>query len=190
MLPDDTSHEVTRLLGRLREGDEGATEQLLPLVYDELHGLAQAVFSSQRGDHTLQPTALVHEAWMKMAGKLGSLDDRRHFFVVAAKAMRQVLTDHARGKHRQKRGGAKHQVTLDTDLVPAAASGVDLVALEDSLNRLAELNERHARVVELRLLGTLTIAETADAIGVSHGTVESDWAMAKAWLRTELSSAR
>ena len=190
MHPPDSSHEVTRLLSRLRDGDEGAAEQLLPLVYDELHSLAQAVFSGQRRGHTLQPTALLHEAWIKLAGNLDSLDDRRHFFVVAARAMRQVLADHARGKNRQKRGGAKRQVTLDADLGPAAVTGVDLVALEDSLSKLAELNERHARVVELRMLGTLTIAETADVLNVSHGTVKSDWAMAKAWLRTELSSAR
>ncbi len=186
----DASHDVTRLLGRVRDGDEGAAGQLLPLVYDELRGLARAVFSGQRGDHTLQPTALVHEAWIKLAGNLGSIEDRRHFFAISARAMRQVLADHARGRSRKKRGGGQRQVSIDFDGVPAAAPGVDLVALDDSLTRLAGLNERHARVVELRLLGALTIAETAEALGVSHGTVESDWAMARAWLRNELGGAR
>ena len=190
MASPDASHEVTRLLDRLRGGDESAAGQLLPLVYEELHALARAVFSGQRAGHTLQPTALVHEAWMKLAGGLDRLDDRRHFFVLASTAMRQVLTDHARGKSRQKRGGANFQITLDMSLEPAAPPAVDLVALEDSLNRLGELNERHARVVELRLLGALTIPETADVLGVSHGTVESDWAMAKVWLRRELSGGR
>jgi len=184
--------DVTRILSAIEQGDPSAAEQLLPLVYDELHALARGIFSDQRGDHTLQPTALVHEAWLKLAGSLGDLEGRRHFFVLASRAMRQVLTDYARGQLRQKRGGGRHQVTLEADLAaaPAAVREVDLVALDDSLCRLAELNERHARVVELRFLGGLTIDETADVLGVSHGTIESDWAMAKAWLRSELDSSR
>jgi RNA polymerase sigma factor (TIGR02999 family) len=185
------TQNVTDLLQRFRAGDQAAADTLLPLVYDELHAIARGIFAGQRSDHTLQPTALVHEAWMKLAGGIGSVEDRRHFFVLSARAMRQVLTDYARGRNRQKRGGGVHQVTLDAALLPATEGpAVDLLVLEESLDRLAMLNERHARVVELRYLGGLTIQETADTLGVSHGTVESDWAMARAWLRSELTSAR
>ena len=178
------------LLSAARAGDAGAGAQLFPIVYDQLRGLARAVFSDQRHGHTLQPTALAHEAWMKLAGNLGNLDDRNHFFVVAAKAMRQILTDYARSRNALKRGGANVRLTLDPDAVAANdvddPAGSDLIAFDDALTRLAELNPRHAQVVELRALGGLTIAETAQSIGVSHGTVESDWAMARAWLRNEL----
>jgi RNA polymerase sigma factor (TIGR02999 family) len=178
---------VTRLLGELRAGDEGAAERLLPLVYGELRSLADAVFNGQSKGHTLQPTALVHEAWLKLDGNLGGLEGRRHFFAVAAKAMRQVLADHARSRGRAKRGGGQHLVTLDEAVTPAAKSSaatpsVDLIALHDALEKLTQLNERHARVVELRLLGSMTIAETAQTLGVSDGTVKTDWTIARAWL--------
>lgn len=188
-MPEGSPPSVTRLLGRIRAGDADASTELLPIVYAELRGLAAAVFSDQNPGHTLQPTALVHEAWLKLAPNLDGFDDHRHFFIVAAKAMRQVLTDHARGKLAVKRGGGARRVTLDSAISPVMASGVDLLALHEALEKLTGLNERHARVVELRLFGALTIDETAEALGVSHGTVESDWAMAKAWLRSELSPA-
>ncbi len=179
--------DVTRLLARMKGGDEGAEEQLLPLVYGELRGLARAVFAGRTAGNTLQPTALVHEAWLKLDGHLGSVEDRRHFFLLAGRAMRQVLADHARARRSQKRGGGAARVTLDTDLNAAAEDrSVDLVDLDDSLRALAERNERHARVAELRLFSGLSIEETAAALDVSARSVDADWAMAKAWLRREL----
>ncbi|MEM7306942.1 MAG: ECF-type sigma factor [Planctomycetota bacterium] len=180
---------VTRLLCGIRSGEAGAAEALLPLVYDQLGALARQVFSDERRGHTLQPTALIHEAWVKLAGHLNALEDRRHFFALAARAMRQVLADHARGGARQKRGGDRRRITLDGEVGTARERGLDLVELDDSLRRLAVLNKRHARVVELRVLGGLTIAETADVLDVSHSTVETDWFTAKAWLRRELARA-
>lgn len=180
---------VTRLLHGVRAGEAPAIQELLPVVYDELRGLARALFSDERRAHTLQPTALVHEAWMKLGSHLDGVEDRRHFFALASRAMRQVLADHARQRSRQKRGSVRQRVTLDTSLAAAGSAQVDLVDLDDSLARLASLNERHARVVELRLLGGLTIADTADVLGISHATVEADWFTAKAWLRSELGRA-
>lgn len=189
-MPSPDSHTITRLLRDARAGDTGASEALLPLVYGELQGLANAIFSDERKGHTLQPTALIHEAWMKLAVHLEGVEDRRHFFVLASRAMRQVLADHARGKRRQKRGEGRQRVTLNDRIGDTDSSGIDLVEFDDSLTRLAKLNDRHAQVVELRILGGLTIAETAEALGVSHTTIEGDWFMAKAWLRTELTGAR
>jgi len=186
MAPDPN---VTRLLEDARGGNAGASDQLLPLIYDELHDVARGIFAGQRPGHTLQPTALVHEAWMKLAGNLDHVESRKHFFVLAAKAMRQVLADCARGKTRQKRGGTAAKVTLNAFVEPTAQEETDLFALDDSLRRLAELNERHAKIVELRLFGALTVQEIADEIGFSRWTVEEDWAMAKAWLRKELAAA-
>ncbi len=183
----ETRTEVTRLLDDLRHGKEDAGVRLLGLVYDELKGLAGAVFSAQRGGHTLQPTALVHEAWLKLAGNLEPVTNRVHFYRVAARAMRQVLADHARKAQSDKRGGGARAVTLNTDLdAGGGEEGLDLLEFHDSIERLSSLNQRHAQVVELRVLGTLTIAETAEALGVSHGTVETDWRLARAWMRREL----
>lgn len=183
-------HTITRLLQGIRDGQEEAAHALLPLVYGQLHGLSEAIFLGENPGHTLQPTALVHEAWLKLAGHLDDLSDRTHFFAVASRAMRQVLTDHARSARRQKRGGSARRVTLDDHSGGDGASGgradLDLVDLEDSLARLADLNTRHARMVELRLLGGLTIAETASTLDVSHATVERDWVTVRAWLRREL----
>jgi len=183
-----SSHDpstITRLLQSAREGEAAASATLLPLVYGELGNLAARIFSSERRDHTLQPTALVHEAWVKLAGHIDSIEDRTHFFAVASQAMRQVLVDHARGKSRLKRGSGFRQVTL-SGIGLEAQGAFDLVDLNDSLSQLYTLNERHAQVVELRILGGLTINEVADFLGVSHATIERDWLMAKAWLRVEL----
>lgn len=177
---------VTRLLQGARAGEAGAAASLLALTYAELGQLARAHLSAQRADHTLQPTALVHEAWLKLAAHLDGFADRRHFFAIASRAMRQVLADHARTRARLKRLGGGRRITLDQGIDEAGAAAVDLVDLDDSLRRLAGLNERHARVVELRIFGGLTIDETAAELGVSHDTVEKAWFMAKAWLRTEL----
>jgi RNA polymerase sigma factor (TIGR02999 family) len=183
---ETTGQEVTGLLSRMRAGDSAAENQLFELVFVELRHLAQAVFSSQEPGHTLQPTALVHEAWLKLVGNLGSIQDRRHFFVVAGKAMRQVLTDHARGRRREKRGGALQRVTLHSELHGEESCAIGLLELDESLNRLAKCNARLGRVTELRLFSGLTIQEAAETLGVSPRTVEDDWAMAKAWLRRDL----
>lgn len=185
----DTQSTVTRLLGGVRDGDEDASEQLLELVYDELRRLASSIFAAERHDHTLQPTALVNEAWIKLAGHIDEIRDRVHFFAISSRAMRRVLIDHARRCRSKKRGDGRRRVTLDERLGWVQSEGVDLVELEDSLARLASLNPRHARVVELRVLGGLTIAEAAQVIGVSHATIEGDWFTAKSWLRTELARA-
>ena len=194
MIPGE-AQTITRLLRGAREGQQDAREALVPLVYDELRSLAEALFVRQPGNHTLQPTALVHEAWAKLAPHLeapsegSGFADRRHFYVVAARAMRQVLTDYARRARSQKRGGERLRVTLDENLHRSRERHLELVELDDALERLASLNERHARVVELRFLGGLTIAETAAVLDVSHATVEDDWFTARAWLRSQLASS-
>jgi RNA polymerase sigma-70 factor (ECF subfamily) len=184
-LPDS----VPQLIGAVRAGDPGAADRLFQLAYAELRSLAGHLFRGQRTEHTLQPTALVHEAWLKMRQGLDGVEDRLHFFRLAAKAMRQVLADHARSQRRLKRGGDATRATVSLDQTPApgeSGQALDLVDFDDSLRRLEELNERHARVVELRMFGALTIDETARVLGVSHGTIESDWTLARAWLRREL----
>lgn len=175
------SGEATRLLRRMGEGDASAGESLLPLVYDELKRLAGALMRSERKDHTLQPTALVHEAWVRVAGsERQGFNDRRHFLAVAAQAMRRLLVDHARARAAEKRGGDWHRVTLSG--VSAPEEGVDLVALNEALEQLEEVSPRQARVVELKFFGGFTINEMAEELGVGTTTVEDDWATAKVWL--------
>lgn len=188
---DPSPTAVTQLLARIRSGESRAGEQLLGLVYEELNVLAQAAFAGRISGHTLQPTALVHEAWIKLAGNLGDLEGRTHFFVVAARAMRQVLADHARGKQTLKRSGPRQRITLDCTLEAEGSTpdGVDLVVLNDLLERLAINEPRHAHIVELRLFGGLSVAEVAEVLEVTERTVYSDWAMAKAWLRRRLLEA-
>ena len=182
---DPAGGEVTRLLGKVREGDTRSGEALFQLLYGELHRIAQ---HHARPGQTLQPTALVNEAWLKINDQLDPVQDRRHFLSLASRAMRQVLANYARDARAAKRGGGEHRVTLNT--APGALEqSYDVVALDDSLHKLSQLNERHARVVELRFLCSLTIAETADVLQVSSATVENDWAMARAWLRTELQAS-
>lgn len=158
------------------------------MVYDELRALARQI-GPRGAAHTLQPTAIVHEAWLKLAPNLDEVNNRLHFFAVASMAMRQILADHARGARREKRGGAWNAVTLHEDMAQRGPLDADVCALDECLESLASLNARHARVVELRVFGGLTIAETALALGVSHTTVESDWSMARAWLWRNLAPA-
>jgi len=169
------------------ERSNAGAPALQPLIYQELRGLARAAFASQNRNHTLQPTALVHEAWLKLQGSLDRVRDRRHFLALAATAMRQVLADHAKSQRRQRRGGGARSVTFHGGEVEDARA-FDLVAFDDALQSLARINERHARIVELRFLASLTIAETAAELGVSETTVASDWVMARAWLRRELAA--
>lgn len=174
--------DVTRLLERINEGDLEARDRLLEVVYARLRRMAGARMRGQRPGHTLQPTALVHEAWMKLARGNVDWQNRNHFLAVAARAMRQILINHAEKKAAQKRGGDAHEVTFDELAVHVEAPDVDLLALDRALDELAEVDERLARVVELRYFAGLSIEETADALDVSPATVKRDWAYARAWL--------
>jgi RNA polymerase sigma factor (TIGR02999 family) len=182
--PGSTRH-VTRLLIDWRRGNQAALDELLPLVYNELRRLAQARLRQEPHGHTLQATALVHEAYVRLVDlDQLTLTDRAHFFAMAARVMRQVLVDHARRKRSDKRGGDATRVTLGGVSGNAAAQplDVDVLDLDNALEELTALDERMARVVELKFFVGMTLDETAEALSVSHATVERDWAMAKAWL--------
>jgi RNA polymerase sigma factor (TIGR02999 family) len=183
--------EVTRLLGEYRRGDRGALERLLPLVYRELRRIAAGALRAERSGHTLQPTALVHEAYLRLADQKDvRWQNRAHFLGCAAQVMRHVLVDAARARRAGKRGGDAARVTLTDALgVAAEARGLDVVALDDALRALAALDARQARVVELRYFGGLSIGEAAEVLGVSPATVSADWAVARTWLRRELRGA-
>jgi RNA polymerase sigma factor (TIGR02999 family) len=180
----DERSEITRLLEAHRDGDRGAVDRLFPLVYGELRRLAGSFLKGERENHTLQPTALVHEAYVRMlAGEEPGLADRAHFLALASRVMRHVLIDHARARKAQKRGV---YVALDEALDSAATLDLDMMALDDALTRLAALSERQSRVVELRFFGGLSYDEIATALGESLWTVRCDWELARAWLRREL----
>ncbi len=186
---DRESGEITRVLRELQEGDAGAADRLLVLLYGELRALAGGFLRQTPPGHTLQPTALVHEAWLKLAGSPGAAwESRAHFMAVAARAMRQILINHARDKRAAKRGGGAQRITLDEAVSPPVgeARELDLIALDLALSKLAGLSERQSRIVELRFFGGLTIAECAHVLGVGTTTVEDDWRLAKAWLAREL----
>lgn len=189
MSPTDATEHVTQLLESIRQGHASAADRLLPLLYDELHRLAESFLRHERVNHTLQPTALVHEAYLRMVRQdRTDWQNRAHFCAVAAQAMRRILLSHARDRAAAKRGGNALRVTLsDSDV--AATPGlndVDLLALDDALGRLAALDDRQARVVELRFFGGLTVEQAAEVLGVSPRSVKADWQMAKAWLYTQL----
>ncbi len=180
-------NELTGILEGLDQQDRGAAAELLPLVYAELREMAGKAFQRQRRDHTLQPTALVHEVYVKLVDRAGAKwKDRKHFLTLASKVMRQLLADYARGHLADKRGADWRRVTLDQIDTPVATSDIDLVILDEALARLSELNERHARIVELRFLAGLNIDEVAEILEISRRTVELDWRVARAWLRREL----
>lgn len=190
--PPKAAH-VTLLLNRLQAGDAHATNELFPLVYDELRELASSFLARERVGHTLQPTALVHEAYVRLVGPGESTwQNRAHFFGAAARAIRRILTDHARARDSLKRGGGAHRLSLDDvgdvmDDRTAPDPGVDLVALDSALTKLAQLDEQKARVVELRFFAGLTAEQAALALGVSPSTVARDWQFARLWLKRELS---
>jgi len=177
------------MLQASRGGAAVEMDQMLLVVYQELRALAQRQLERENAAHTLQPTALVHEVYLRMVDQeLATVEDRAHFRSLCARVMRQVLVDHARRIRASKRGGGR-PVQLETVLVPAdgdAAAGLDLLALDEAMDRLAALDARKARVVELRIFSGLSVAETAEALGVSDRTVEADWFFARAWLRGEL----
>jgi len=186
----DTSGQVTRLLDRMSKGEDGAASELLPLVYAELHDLAERYMAGRRPGETLQPTALVHEAYLKLVPAEGAQwRGREHFLALAAKTMRSVLVDHARRRRAQKRGEGARPLPLDEALLLAFEErATDLLALEDALEHLAAESERASRVVELRFYGGLTTEETAHALGVTPRTVERDWHAARAWLHKALAA--
>jgi RNA polymerase sigma factor (TIGR02999 family) len=179
---------VTELLREWTGGDSGAMDELLPYVYDELRRRAARYLRHERINHTLQPTALVHEAYLKLVDQDNvEWKDRGHFFAVAAQAMRRILVDHAKHKNRAKRGGPGMDLELDADMeVPMIESNVDLEALDEALSRLAHLDPQQERLVELRYFAGLSLEETADAMNISRATAAREWQIAKAWLHREL----
>jgi RNA polymerase sigma factor (TIGR02999 family) len=178
---------VTLLLRRWSEGDEAALEELMPLVYDELRQIARQRLRRERPGHTLQPTGLVHEAYLKLVDqRRTSWQNRAQFFAVASQLIRRILVDHARARAAAKRGGGVRPLTIEAELVPALDRELDVVALDDALAQLAALDARQARLVELRFFGGLDVQETADVLGVSATTVKREWQTAKAWLYREL----
>lgn len=178
---------VTILLQQWSRGNQGVIEQLFPLVYDELRKLAGGYLRRERPDHTLQSTALVHEAFLRMVDQQAvEWQSRAHFFGIAARIIRQILVDHARARRAQKRGGDALTLPLDEALAVPERKNVDLVALDDALTALARMDERQAKVVELRFFAGLSIEETAEALRTSAATVKRDWLVAKAWLLREL----
>lgn len=182
-----TPGEVTELLHAWRSGDDSALQRLVPLVYDDLHRIADRHMARERRRVTLQPTALVHEAYLRLSRqRRADWQDRSHFLAVAALSIRRLLVERARRHGALKRGGPGVAVTWNEAEAPAAEPDFDLVALDDALVRLSELAPRQGRVVELRFFGGLTIEETARVLGVSPATVKLDWQMAKAWLLAAL----
>ena len=179
--------QISQLLVAWSNGDQAAADQLMPLVYDQLRQMAKRYMAGQPPGHTLQTTALIHEAYLKLVGREDKhWKNRAHFFGVAARAMRHILVDYARARHAAKRGGEARAVSLDeAELVTNHQAG-ELVALDDALNKLAELAPRQSRVVELRYFGGLSVEEAAEVLRVSPETVTRDWRMAKAWLIREL----
>ena len=184
-----SSHDVTQLLLDWRSGKREASQELMPLVYDELRRVAQNYLSHKRPGHTLQATALVHEAYLKLIEQTKvDWNDRAHFFGMAAQMMRHILVDYARRRAAAKRGGPAHRLTLAEAVSFPAQNDFDLVALDDALVSLSKQDEQQSRIVELRFFGGLTIEETAAALGISAATVNREWRLAKAWLLRELSS--
>ncbi len=186
----DRQHEVTRLLARWRGGDEEALDRLMPLVYHELRRLAHARLRRERPDHTLETSALVHEAYLRLVDARGTpWQSRAHFLGIAARLMRQVLVDHARGRSSAKRGGGATRLPLQEGHSVGGPAPVDVLALDQALERLASTDERKAHLVELRFFGGLSHEEIAEVLGTSLSTVERQWRLARAWLYAALAPA-
>lgn len=184
---EDASAQVTVLLCAISRGDAEAASRLVPLVYRELRRLAASYMRRERPDHTLQPTALVHEAYLKLVEQRAvNWQNRAHFFGVAAQLMRRILIDHARGHLRQKRGGEIQKVSLDEALAFSDQQAEEVLALDESLQRLARLDPRQARVVEMRFFAGLNVEEVAEVLQLSPKTIKRDWSVAKAWLYADL----
>lgn len=187
----DRQENVTQLLEALTDGDQAALDELLPIVYDTLRRMARRELQGERRGHTLNTTALVHEAYLELV-KLDQIEwqDRAHFFAVSAKAMRHILVDYAVKRNAQKRGGNRRRVPLDDVNLVTRQRAEELLALDEALKRLEAIDERQGRVVECRFFGGLTIEETAAVLGISEATVSRDWTRARAWLNRELGEAR
>jgi len=186
--PDREASEITQMLREWSDGKAEALDKLLPLVYTELHRQAARFLRKERPGHTLQTTALINEAYLKLIDRRDiNWESRTHFFAVAAQSMRRILVDYARAKHREKRGGDNIKLSLE-EATPVAVKekGVDLIALDEALNKLNLLDEQQARVVELRYFSGLSLEETAEALHISRATVARDWEAARAWLHREL----
>ena len=183
--------DVTRLLAAASGGDAEAMASLFDVLYRELRRLAVSAMRAERRDHTLQPTALVHEAYLRLADQHTPLEGRPHFFGIAAIAMRRILVEHARARHAAKRGGHALRLSIDDVDVPVPASGgaLDFAALDASLTRLAAIDERQARIVELRFFAGLTVEEAAGVVGLSARTVKREWQMARAWLKRDMAGS-
>jgi len=178
--------EVTRLLGELDRGDKDAANHILPLVYDELHRLARSYFRRERGEHTLQPTALVHEAYIRLVDQRAPLESRGHFMALAATQMRRILLDYARKHQAARRGAGGQKVLLEDTMAISHQKPVDVLALDAALDKLNALDADQSRVVELRFFGGLSVEETAEAMGVSPATVKRGWSSARAFLHREI----
>ena len=179
--------QITQLLQSWSQGDEAAIDKLMPLVYDELHSMARRYMSNEKPDHTLQATALVNEAYLRLVHASGAdWQNRTHFFAVSAQVMRRILVDWARSRHAAKRGNDVPALELDEALAVPLKTGTDLVAVDDALKALSLLDSRKTQIVELRFFGGLSVKETAEVLKVSEETVHRDWRLAKSWLRREL----
>jgi RNA polymerase sigma-70 factor (ECF subfamily) len=185
---NEQTRTITRWLQAAAQGDDAALQRLLPRIYDELHLLAERFFRDERIDHTLQPTALIHEAFLRLIAQDGiRWQNRAHFFGYAATVMRRILVNHAKAARRQKRGGGRRDVSLDDALsLATAVDNPDVVALDEALDRLAQVDHRKSRVVALRFFGGMDVAEIAEVVGVSTATVKRDWSFARAWLYDEM----
>ena len=189
-MSEPPSQPVSVLLTRWRDGNQQALQALIPLVYQELRRIAQQHLRQERPDHTLQSTALVHEAYLRLMKQgPGEIENRAHFMAVASRLMRQILVDHARGHRAAKRGGGL-KLELNEAMSPQKTRNVDLIALDDALNELERLDPQQSRIVEMRFFGGLSIKDTAEVIGVSPTTVKREWATARAWLRREVGGAK
>src|SRR5262245_56147706 len=184
-----SQHEVTELLQKWRSGDSQALDKLTPLVYDELHRLAHRYLRGERPGHTLQTTALLHEAYMQLVGQEVEWQSRAHFFAVSAQVMRHILVDYALQRGSAKRGGELQRVDLNTEAIVSRERARELIALDEALKALNEVYPRRSRVVELRYFGGLNNTEAAAVMKVSEATIERDWRFARAWLYRELQQA-
>lgn len=183
----DSSGEITRIVMELAGGDRLAANRLFPLLYDALYDLARRYLRRERPDHTLSPTALVHEAYLKLVDQTRvNWQGKTHFLGVGAQAMRRILVDHARGRQRAKRGAGRARIQLDEGVALSPQRDEDVIAVDEALSKLAALDPRQTAVVELRFFGGLTVEEVAEVLQVSKRTVEAEWTAARAWLRREL----
>jgi RNA polymerase sigma-70 factor (ECF subfamily) len=188
MSDPESSPPVTQLLQDWRKGDKTALDQLVPIVYSELHKMAGHYLRKERAEHTLQPTALIHEAYLRLVGQdMPDWKSRTHFFGVAAHVMRQVLVDHARKHRASKRGGSRQKVTLEDAIVFSRDSAEDFLALDEALTALAQFDPRKCRVIELRFFAGMSVEEMAEELGISVATIGRDLRLAQAWLKREMS---